>query len=183
MKKIHLLILVAAGILAGGCFFTPSQPVSYYELNLPAPLSTPGVQIAFNDFENISGAGLRMRYRSNGNQQVIDNLNRWGSSPENMLRLYLMGAMTDSTDTVKPMKHLTVNGRLEIFEIDLDNKEAIMQFSYSIQEKAGESAGSSRVVRSLIKFTDGTPMGFARAFSEAANDLAKAIRNDIKNHY
>ena len=130
MKKMLSFFVLIAALLPGGCFFYAPQNVAYYDLSLPPDLAVPGIQLLFNEFENFSGAGMRMRYRVNGNQQLLDSLNKWADTPENLLRQYLLAALTDSTAALKPRKTLTVNGRLDIFELNLDGRK-ICTFLYA----------------------------------------------------
>ncbi len=185
MKKSLILPLMAmtATVLLTGCFFAAPQDITYYDLNIPSDMSVPGMQLTFQDFENFSGAGIRMRYRVEGNQQIPDNLNKWANSPEEMIRLYLLSALTGSTAELKPGRELSIRGRLEIFDLNLTGREAILQFSYAIDGGDYKPPVEWQIVRAVVPLNEISPAEFARAFSEGANQTAKAIRNDILNHY
>jgi|GEM_PF-2565230 hypothetical protein len=183
MKRILMFPVLAAVLLSGGCFFASPQDVTYYDLSLPSDLAVTGIQVAFSEFENLSGAGARMRYRINGNQQLMDNLNKWAGAPDKMVHQYLLLSLTGSTSELKPRKTLTVHGRLEVFELNLNKQEAVMQFSYMIEGGTYQPPVKWQTVRSVVPLNETTPVEFARAFSESAEQVAKSIRNDILNHY
>ncbi len=177
----HKLIIAFLTVMTlTGCYFSAPQEASYYDLALPAEISIPGVRLTVSEFENNSGAGQKMRYRLDYNRLVIDTLNKWGASPENMIRQYLVNAMTDNGNSSLNNKQLTLYGKLEIFEIDLTGKEIIMQFAYAVAPR--EAAGSDlnwQVFRYRTPLEENSPIEFARGFTRGANELSKTIRNEI----
>lgn len=169
--------LFAILFLIGGCFspLAPTQ-INYYDLSRPEPNPITDTQIIIESFENMSGSGEKMRYRTNNNQQLIDDQNQWIQFPDEMLTRYLNTVLGGNV----PGKSFRVRGQLDVFEIDLSKNTASVQCSFTIFENGTEHQQST-VYRKTLEFKEQSPQAFAEAFSSAAAGLADEIRNMIKN--
>lgn len=176
-KLITVSGLLAILFLIGGCFsaLTPIK-INYYDLNMPKPSPLANTLILIESFENASGSSEKMRYRTNHNQQLVDDQNRWIQFPDEMITRYLNTVLGGSTRG----QSFRVRGKLDVFEIDLTQNTASVQCSFTIFE-IGTDNQQSMVFRKTLELKEQSPPAFAEAFSVAAAGLSDEIKNTIKN--
>lgn len=169
--------LFAILFLVSGCFsaLTPIK-INYYDLNMPAPNPLTDTQIIIESLENMSGSGEKMRYRTNNNQQLVDDQNRWIQFPDEMIVRYLNTILGGNASD----KSFRVRGQLDVFEINLTQNTASLQCSFTIFE-AGTEQQQSKVYRKTLELKEQSPQAFAEAFSNAAAGLSDEMKNLIEN--
>lgn len=176
-KLISVSGLFVILFLIGGCI-SPLAPIkiSYYDLNMPKASPLADTLIIIESFENASGSSEKMRYRTNHNQQLVDDQNRWIQFPDEMLIRYLNTALGGNTSG----KSFRVRGQLDVFEINLTENTVSVQCSYTIFE-TGTDNQQSTVFRKTLELKEQSPPAFAEAFSNVATELSDAMKNKIAN--
>jgi ABC-type uncharacterized transport system auxiliary subunit len=174
--------LAAAGIMMmvlTGCFFEAYHQTSNYDLK-PASLNcSKQIEVQVQEFQDLSGAGSKMRYRSENYIIYEDSYNKWVQSPAGMLTRFLKTAFCfkgtpDTTRTV-----YVLSGTIEVFEINIDDKTATIQLTFKLSKPGDRKPLLVRTVMETEEFSEASPEKFAAAMTVAASRIAIEIRREI----
>jgi uncharacterized lipoprotein YmbA len=175
MFRIAMLSLVA--FFLAGCVFTKETfvPVKYYDLGNPDPSKFPKISLKAGPFTVTGPYKQEMVYRTEKNELLKEQYNRWALAPDVMLNRYLKMAFTASAG--KP--EYTITGNVLAFESDLSTKEAVLTVEYSITPSMPAKQSYEKTL-TFRKKMDGTGAeAFAAAMAGAVKDFADSMAADI----
>lgn len=179
MIRYPAIILMLAIPLLGGCFFETYHETQTFDLEQAKPCCPEKTVIEVKDFENLSGAGLKMRYRTEQYRIVIDGYNKWVQSPDTMISRYFMAAFSQPGGNMLDERSYILSGTLNSFEINLTTKTVSVQITCQLKER---KTGNIRLLKELsasASFKQDSPVEFAEAASKAVRELTEKLSAEI----
>ncbi len=179
MTRYLIMILVMAMPLLSGCFFETYHETQNFDLEQARPCSPGNIVIEVKDFENLSGAGQQMRYRTEQYRIVIDSYNKWVQPPDMMISRYLMMAFAQPGGNLLDERGYILSGTLNSFEINLSSKTVLIQITCQLKERKTGAIKLRKEFSVSAAFQDNSPEAFAAAASKAMRELTEKLRDDI----
>jgi uncharacterized lipoprotein YmbA len=172
-KKITPFVLLLA---LTGCFFASYHETAHYDLSKQKIKTPAGVKVKVLEFENNSGAARKMRLRTDKYRIIDAGYSKWIQSPGAMVARCLENSFSQP-DASLPVKEVTVQGTLSVFEIDLDRKKFDIRGQFTV------SSGNKKDSREFFisePVKKEAPEEFAAAASLAVAKLGRMIKSDIE---
>jgi len=179
MIRYSAIILVLAMPLLGGCFFETYHETQTFDLEQAKPCCPEKVVVEVKDFENLSGAGLKMRYRTEQYRIVIDGYNKWVQSPDIMVSRYFMTAFSQPGSNMLDDRSYILSGTLNSFEINLTTKTVSVQITCQLKERKTGDIKLRKELSATAFFKQDSPVEFAEAASKAVRELADKLSVEI----
>jgi ABC-type uncharacterized transport system auxiliary subunit len=180
MLKRGILILPLL-LLLSGCFFEKYHETMNYDLAQPVSYCPVNIVVIVKDFDSISGSGLKMRYRGEQQQILIDSYNSWIASPEILLTKYFSIAFSQSDRDLLAEPCLVLSGTLNSFDIDLVKQNISIVITYQLSERKSGKILALKEISAVAPFKQNYPPEFATSASVAAKILTDKIRAEIMN--
>ncbi|MCP3965416.1 MAG: hypothetical protein GY750_20410 [Lentisphaerae bacterium] len=168
------LFFAFLSIVTTGCFFTKYHQTAYYDLEVvPVKLNTAS-EVRVSEFENESGTGSRIRIRT-GKYRIVDaGYSKWVQSPGELLGRCLRKSFAGNFKNDAP--DCFVSGTLTEFEVELDKMQFVMSGFYNVRY---EKKQLNRKFNIAVPIKEKTPVEYARAASQAVNELGRKIAVEI----
>lgn len=179
MIRYPAIILILAMPLLGGCFFATYHEPQNFDLAQAKPCCPPGIVIEVKDFENLSGAGQKMRYRAEQYRIVIDSYNKWVQSPDVMISRYFMAAFSQPGGNMLDERSYILSGTLNSFEINLTTKNVFVQVTCQLKERRSGRVKLQKELSASASFQQDSPVEFAEAASKAVLELTEKLSAEI----
>ncbi len=179
MTRYQTIIIMLAIPLLSGCFFEKYHETQIFDLETATPCCPGKVIVEVKDFENLSGAGQKMRYRTEQYRIVIDGYNKWVQSPDVMISRYFMAAFVQPGRNMLDERSYILTGTLNLFEINLTTKTVLVQITCQLKER---KTGEIRLLKELSAasaFQQDSPVEFAEAASNAVREITKKLSAEI----
>jgi ABC-type uncharacterized transport system auxiliary subunit len=177
MRKFAYAILsLVSAILLGGCLFGSSGTTEIYTLPQAKEVCPEKTSVTIVGFQDTSGTGRNMIYKTSEYRVSRDNYNRWQQYPSELLTAYLRQAFANRG---KNLNHYLVRGNFNSFIIDLEKKELSFQVTYIIAQEETQMDPPRFAGIYKASFTNSKPTEFARAFNEAAKQFAADLSKKI----
>jgi ABC-type uncharacterized transport system auxiliary subunit len=180
MIKLRLLILPLV-ILLSGCFFEKYRETAMYDFASPVQYCPNGIIVIVKEFDSTAGGGIKMRYRAENQQVLIDSYNSWIAAPEAMLTKYFSTAFTQSERDLLAEPCFILAGNLNTFDIDLVKQRVDIVLTYQLTERKNGKVAAFKEISASVPFENNNPPDFAAAATQAAKILADKIRVDLVN--
>jgi uncharacterized lipoprotein YmbA len=172
-KKITPFVLLFA---LTGCFFASYHETAHYDLSKQEIKTPAGVKVKVLEFENNSGAARKMRMRTDKYRIVDAGYSKWVQSPGALVARCLENSFSQPAPN-QPVKTVTVQGSLSVFEIDLDKKKFDIRGQFTVS--SGDKKQSREFyISEPVKKEE--PEEFAAAASLAVAKLGRMINSDIE---
>lgn len=179
MIRYTAITLMLAIPLLGGCFFSTYHETQNFDLAQARPCCPDKVVIEVKDFENLSGAGLKMRYRAEQYRIVIDNYNKWVQTPDVMISRYFMAAFSQPGGSMLDERSYILSGALNAFDINLTTKTVLIQITCQLKERKTGSIKLRKEFSASASFQQDSPVEFAEAASKAVHELTEKLSAEI----
>jgi|GEM_PF-1544252 len=182
--SVVLTVLALAAGLAGGCrsglLGSPDyREVHYYALQTPTPQKYDGYNLEVASLRMLAAGRNKMVYRDATCQVLVDEYNKWVQSPSFLVRQYLQTYFSASPDNVSALPvELTLKGSVVVFEINLQDKEALLGVEYTIVARDDVSIQLQNSVLIREKFTEERTEQYAQAMSRAVDRFCHSIARD-----
>ena len=174
-----MLLLIVTACLSPGEY----EPIQYYDLR-PEPAvakatESTGLRVAVRPLDYARAYKQSMVIRSEGNQVIYDDMNRWVELPRDVITRALVDSLlqTDafadvaySTDISGP--HLLIHGELREFDWVREG-EAVAEMRIDLRDRRSDALQASRPISG-----DGAA-AFASAMSEAVADILTRAAAEI----
>jgi ABC-type uncharacterized transport system auxiliary subunit len=168
-------MLMLAMPLLGGCFFETYHESHNFDLGQAEPCCPEKIVIEVQDFENLSGAGQKMRYRAEQYRIVIDGYNKWAQSPDAMISRHFMAAFSQPGGNMLGERSYILSGTLNSFEINLTTKTVSVQITCQLKERKTGDIKLRKEFSASASFRQDSPVEFAEAASKAVRELAEKL--------
>lgn len=178
-SMIRILAVFSAIVLLTGCVFTREKftPVKYYDIGNPDPSKYSSVALRVGAFTVTGPYKQEMVFRTEKNELIKDQYNRWVQTPDVMLKRYLKMAFSEAS----ARKDCTITGNILSFEADLAGKEAVFVIEYRI---ASSSSTDTLLVEKTstfkVKYEGASPDSTAGAMATAVASFTEAVAGDLK---
>ena len=179
MIRYPAIILLLAMPLLGGCFFETYHETQTFDLEQARPCCPEKVAVEVKDFENLSGAGQKMRYRTEQYRIVIDGYNKWVQSPDIMVARYFMTAFSQPGSNMLDDRSYILSGTLNAFDINLTTKTVSVQVTCQLKERKTGSIKLRKELSASASFQQDSPVEFAEAASKAVREIADKLSVEI----
>ena len=177
MKNTLRLTALLLSMLLAGCFFTKESyhPVRYFDIGKPeAGKYTAAVRTV--SFTSAGPYKFDVVYRTQQNELVKDDYNKWIQTPETMLENYIRICFA-SPDSKSDEGSVRVAGRILIFEVDITKNETVISVEYKISAN-DKTIEKTVTYKSTLK--DKSPESIAEAMSGSAAKFAALLDEEIK---
>ncbi|MFA6102487.1 MAG: hypothetical protein WCV67_04215 [Victivallaceae bacterium] len=179
MIRYPAVILMLAMPLLSGCFFETYHETQTFDLEQARPCCPAKTVIEVKDFENLSGAGQKMRYRAEQYRIVIDGYNKWVQAPDIMISRYFMTAFSQSGVNMLDERSYILSGTLNSFEINLTTKTVYIQITCQLKERKTGEIKLRKELSVSAAFKQDSPVEFAEAASKAVRELTEKLSAEI----
>lgn len=183
LKTCFLATLSALALISQtGCLFSsvPYKNVNYYDIGMPAPVSAEGIDLKVQPFSMEAPSMYKMLYRSKKCKILVDDYNKWVQSPSLMLTVFIENAFskTRKMDT-SANSCFTLDGKITIFEIDLDSSEAKLGVDYEILRTEDKKILLQKSAVFSHKFDNVSAEFFAASMSGAAAGFVEELKDEL----
>jgi hypothetical protein len=174
---LRIVIISVAVLMLTGCVFTKEKfkPVRYFDIGNPEIAKSP-ICLKVGSFTVTGPYKQEMVYRTEKNELLKDQYNKWALTPDILLRRYLIIAYPG--DSSKELE-ITITGNILSFEADILKKEVLFTVEYRITASSN-IATIEKISAFKAKFDDSSPEAFAQAMSHAVSDFTESLSLDLK---
>ena len=176
---LRLVIISVAVLMLAGCVFTKEKfkPVRYYDIGNPEAAKSP-ICLKVGSFAVTGPYKQEMIYRTDKNELLRDQYNKWALTPDILLRRYLK--MSFPGESSRELG-LTIAGNIISFEADVVKKEVLFTVEYRITAQANSNTAAQEKTSTFrAKLEDMSPEAFAEAMSHAVSDFTENLFSDLK---
>ncbi len=176
---LRIVFISVAVLMLTGCVFTKEKfkPVRYFDIGNPEIAKSP-ICLKVGSFTVTGPYKQEMVYRTEKNELLKDQYNKWALAPDILLRRYLIISYTG--ESLKESE-ITIAGNILSFEADILKKEVLFTVEYRISAKANSNiAPIEKISTFKAKFDDSSPEAFAGAMSRAVSDFTESLSLDLK---
>lgn len=172
----RVLMISAAILMLAGCVFTKEKfiPVKYYDIGNPS-VKFP-VSLKVGSFAVTGPYKQEMVYRTEKNELLKDQYNKWALTPDILLKRYLKMSFPGESSG---KAGAAIGGNILSFEADILKKEAVFTLEYRIQSNSN-NATLEKTLTFKAKLDDTSPEAFAKAMSLAVSDFAECLSSELK---
>ena len=177
MARIAMIAL--AVLFLSGCVFTKEKfnPVRYYDIGNPESAKSP-ICLKVGAFTVTGPYKQDMIYRTDKNELIRDQYNKWALTPDILLRRYLKMSFPGESSKESG---LTISGNILSFEADVLKKEVLFTLEYRITAQPGLNAAAlEKTATFKAKLDDPSPEAYAMAMSHAVSDFIESMSLDLK---
>lgn len=175
----RVLMIPVAVLMIAGCVFTKERftPVRYYDIGNPEAVKSP-ICLKVGSFAVTGPYRQEMIYRTEKNELLRDQYNKWALTPDILLRRYLKMSYPGETSRESGV---AITGNILAFEADILEKEVLFTVEYRITAQANPNAAALEKTSAFrAKLDDTSPEAFARAMSHAVSDFTESLSSDFK---
>ena len=181
LKTCFMTVLSVLMLLSeAGCLFSsaPYRNVNYYDIGMPAPVPLKGIELKVQPFSMEAPGIYKMLYRSQKCKILVDDYNKWIQSPSLMLNVFVENAFSENMkQDLADSLDFTLDGKITIFEIDMDANEARLGIDYKILRTEDKKI----LLQKSSIFTHKVDNISAEVFAAAMSDAASAFVEELKN--
>lgn len=175
---LRLVVVSVMVLMLAGCVFTKEKfkPVRYYDIGNPDVAKSP-ICLKVASFTVTGPYRQEMVYRTEKNELLKDQYNKWALTPDILLRRYLK--ISYPGDSLKESE-ITITGNILCFEADILKKEALLTVEYRITAKADlKIAAIEKTSTFKAKLDDSSPEAFAQAMARTVSDFTESLSLDL----
>lgn len=176
---LRLLMISIAVLTLTGCIFTKEKfnAVRYYDIGNPEVAKSP-ICLKVGSFSITGPYKQDMIYRTEKNELIRDQYNKWALTPDVLLRRYLKMSFPGESSKESGF---TITGNILSFEADVQKKEVLFTVEYRIEAQTGSNVAVLEKTSTFKAKLDGnSPEAFASAMSRAVSDFAENMSLDLK---
>ena len=175
---VRTLMISVAVLMLTGCVFTKEKfnPVRYYDIGNPEAAKSP-VCLRVGAFTVTGPYKQEMICRTEKNELLKDQYNKWALTPDILLKRYLKMSFPGEYSRESGF---TITGNILSFEADILKKEVLFTVEYRITSRANSNGAVLEKTSTFkAKLDDMSPEAFARAMSHAVSDFAESLSLDL----
>lgn len=179
--KILSALAIASGFLSGCIFIDESyKTVSYYDLKTPASSCPEGLDLKVQIVRNDVSTKYKMVYRTEDNQILIDDYNKWTQPPGLMVGRYMDAVFrANKTGGKDEAINLIFEGKIVFFEMNMITQKAVFGMDYTITRAADGKALLQKNAVFHKKFASVSAKDFAAAMSSAVGEFTDDLKREL----
>jgi ABC-type uncharacterized transport system auxiliary subunit len=187
-KNLFMSIFVAIGfVVCTGCSLFPKNsniPVSYFDIAAPDKKvdAKAAEAIDIKDFKTTNPYNDRMVFRTSPTHLEIDEYNRWGCPPEDMLKRYFTLAFDDNGAMKKFMPnvdHFQLLAKILCLETNLNTKVVKLVVQVELMKESTSVVSYSCVFTEEKKINNVTAENCAETVKILTDRIIAKIANDV----
>lgn len=185
MRFARVIVVFAflSGLSAGCIFFDESyKAVSYYDLKTPENSCPEGLDLKVRIVRNDVSTKYKMVYRTEDNQILIDDYNKWTQPPGLLVNRYMDSVFrANKTGGRGKDMSLIFEGRIVFFEMNMITQKAVFGMDYTITNASDGKALLQKNAVFCRKFNSVAAREFAAAMSEAVGEFTDDLKKELIN--
>ena len=166
------LVICGCGILSR----EPYRGVNYYDFDCKAEKQY-GISINVSEVTADRPYSDKMVFRISGNRIEIDELNRWASSPSELVKKYLTLSF-DNRSSAKPSDY-AMKAEIMQLEADLNKSSVNLMIQISVRSAQTDKVVLQKVYRQEIPLVKVTGENFARGVESGLGKISEELVKDL----